>query len=69
MTHPTEELSAAAENLRHPRTAEQYGPSLAIPLAQWLDAYAQNYLIWRGPHMPKELAAALAVARAINGDA
>ncbi|MGW4050835.1 hypothetical protein ACWENA_08375 [Streptomyces sp. NPDC004779] len=67
MTHPTEALAAAAEKLRHPRIAEQYGPELATPLAQWLDAYAQHYVIWRGPHMSKELAAALAVARAITG--
>jgi hypothetical protein len=43
-------------------------PAVALAVADWLDAIADQFEpIWQGPHVPKELADALAVARAYLG--
>lgn len=40
-------------------------PNVGTALAQWLDVHATRFSTWKGPHISEELAAALAVARAI----
>lgn len=39
-------------------------PGVALAVADWLDAYAERFALWKGPHVSAELRHALKVARA-----
>jgi len=43
-------------------------PGVALAVADWLEAYAERFATWAGPHIPEELGLALAVARAYLGE-
>lgn len=67
--------AAASPHMRRRATADAQWitlmqPSVAVPLAAWLESVANYYApIWKGPNTPEPLARALDVARVINGGA
>jgi hypothetical protein len=66
--HPAALLREAAAALRgRSHRVTLADPAVAAALADWLDAYAERFAVWRGPHVRAELERALAVARAILG--